>query len=337
MTRILLPVLLFVSAIVCLAAADQPLLLQKPTVSKTHIVFSYAGDLWSVPRDGGEAARLTVGQGIETDPIFSPDGSLIAFQGEYEGNQDVYVIPAAGGTPKRLTYHPGADEPVGWTPDGKQILFRSNRNAYSRFTELFTISVDGGFPTAVDLPMASDGSFSEDSSKLAYMPISPAFESWKRYRGGRTTSIWLANLADAKVEKIPRENSNDFNPIWLGGNVYFLSDRAGPVSLFSYDTTTKKIATWCTTTATTSSRPARGLVPSCTNSSVPFICSICNRASRRRSRSLSRATFRHCGLPLKNWPRESRTRASRPVVRAPFLRHGAKSSPCRPRRVMCAI
>jgi tricorn protease len=243
MPRMLLPFLLLASAAVCLAAANQPLMLQKPTINKTQIVFAYAGDLWSVPREGGEALRLTAGSGIETDPIFSPDGSLIAFQGDYEGNQDVYVIPAEGGVPKRLTYHPGADSPVGWTPDGKQILFRSARNSYSRFTQLFTISVDGGFPAPVDLPMAYDGSFSQDSSKLAYMPISPAFESWKRYRGGQTTSIWLANLADAKVEKIPRENSNDFNPLWLGDKVYFLSDRAGPVSLFSYDTATKKVTT----------------------------------------------------------------------------------------------
>jgi tricorn protease len=243
MTRILLPVLLFASAVVCLAAGDPALMLQKPTVNKTHIVFAYAGDLWSVPREGGEAIRLTVGSGIETDPIFSPDGSLIAFQGEYEGNQDVYVIPAEGGVPKRLTYHPGADSPVGWTPDGKQILFRSNRDSYSRFTQLFTISVDGGFPAPVDLPMAYDGAFSGDASKLAYMPIAPAFESWKHYRGGRTTSIWLANLADAKIEKIPRENSNDFNPLWLGDKVYFLSDRGGPISLFSYDTATKKVTT----------------------------------------------------------------------------------------------
>ncbi len=241
MYRILLPVLLFASTLVSLAA-DQPLLLQKPTLSKTQIVFSYAGDLWSVARDGGEAARLTVGPGIETDPIFSPDGSLIAFQAEYEGNQDVYVIPATGGTPKRLTYHPGADAPVAWSPDGKQILFRSNRDAYSRFTRLFSISVDGGFPTPVDLPMAYEGSYSSDGAKIAYLPTTPAFQAWKRYRGGQTTPIWLANLADAKLEKIPRENSNDFNPIWLGDKVYFLSDRAGPVSLFSYDTATKKVS-----------------------------------------------------------------------------------------------
>lgn len=223
-------------------AADQPLLLQKPTVNKTHIVFSYAGDLWSVARDGGEAVRLTVGQGIETDPIFSPDGSLIAFQGEYEGNRDVYVMPADGGTPKRLTYHPGNDDPVGWTPDGKQVLFRSDRTNYARLTQLFTIPVEGGFETPVDLPMAYDGSYSADAARLAYMPIAPAFESWKRYRGGQTTSIWLATLSDAKVEKIPRENSNDFNPLWLGEKVYFLSDRSGPVSLFSYDTASRKVA-----------------------------------------------------------------------------------------------
>src|SRR5579863_1654050 len=233
--------LLLLIAVGSVAAADQSLLLQKPTVNKTHIVFSYAGDLWSVPRDGGEATRLTVGQGIETDPIFSPDGSLIAFQGEYEGNRDVYVIPAEGGTPKRLTYHPAADDPVGWSPDGKQILFRSDRTNYARITQLFTIPVEGGFETPVDLPMAYDGSYSSDVSKIAYMPIAPAFQSWKRYRGGETTSIWLANIADAKVEKIPRENSNDFNPIWLGDKVYFLSDRGGPVSLFVYDTAAKKV------------------------------------------------------------------------------------------------
>jgi tricorn protease len=226
-----------------LAAAELPLLIQKPTVNKTHIVFSYAGDLWSVTRDGGEAVRLTVDPGVETDPVFSPDGSLIAFQGEYEGNQDVYVIPAEGGVPRRLTYHPGVDSPVGWTPDGKQILFRSNRDSYSRFTRLLSIPVEGGFPTPVDLPMAYDGSFSADATKLAYMPITPAFDAWKRYRGGQTTPIWLASLKDAKIEKVPRENSNDFNPIWIGDKVYFLSDRAGPVSLFSYDTSSRKVST----------------------------------------------------------------------------------------------
>src|SRR5690348_16292740 len=92
-------------AMFCIAD-DEPLLLQKPTLNKTHIVFVYAGDLWSVPRTGGDAVRLTSGPGVETDPAFSPDGTQIAFTGEYDGNVDVFVVPAAGGVPRRLTWHP---------------------------------------------------------------------------------------------------------------------------------------------------------------------------------------------------------------------------------------
>jgi tricorn protease len=204
-------------------------------------VFVYAGDLWIVNREGGEAKRLTTGAGTETDPIFSPDGSMIAFTGEYDGNVDGYVVPASGGVPRRLTYHPGPDSVVGWTPDGKQILFRSSRNSYSRFQRLFTIALDGSFPTEVPLPMAHEGSYSADGAKMAYMPLAPAFQIWKRYRGGRTTPIWIANLSDSSVEKIPRNNSNDFSPMWIENKVYFLSDRSGPVTLFAYDTATKRV------------------------------------------------------------------------------------------------
>jgi tricorn protease len=236
------PLLLaWLSAAACLAASNSPILVQKPTVNRTQIVFSYAGDLWSVPREGGEAVRLTAGTGVETNPLFSPDGTQIAFQGEYDGNIDVYTIPATGGLPKRLTFHPGADVPVAWTPDGKRIVFRSGRDSYSRFSRLYTVGTDGGFPTPIDLPMAEAGSLSPDGTHIAYLPIAPAFASWKRYRGGRTTPIWIANLADAKVEKVPRENSNDFNPMWIDHRVYFLSDRNGPFTLYYYDLASKKV------------------------------------------------------------------------------------------------
>jgi tricorn protease len=227
-----------------LPAADSgsPLLLQQPTLSRTHIVFVFAGDLWSVPREGGEATRLTSGPGREYYPQFSPDGTRIAFTGEYDGNVDAFVMPAAGGVPKRLTWHPAADEVLGWTPDGKKILFTSNRTSYSRFAKLFTVSPDGGLEEELPLPMGFEGAYSPDGAQLAYVPIRRAFYAWKRYRGGTATPVWVANLANSRIEKVPREGSNDFNPMWAGGKLWFLSDRNGPVTLFSYDPKTKKVA-----------------------------------------------------------------------------------------------
>ncbi|MEP7272039.1 MAG: PDZ domain-containing protein [Acidobacteriota bacterium] len=234
-------VLLLASAVLGFSQ-DRHTLLQKPTVSRTHIAFVYAGDIWLVPRDGGAAERLTTGTGIESFPLFSPDGTQIAFTGQYDGNTDVYVVPAGGGTPKRLTYHPGADVVVAWTPDGKSLLFRSGRASNSpRYSRLFKMSLDGGLPEEMPLPMGFDGSFSPDGTRLAYMPLQPAFQQWKNYHGGQQTKIWIAELADSSWAEIPRTNANDFNPMWIGDRVYFLSDRSGPVSLFSYDTKTKKV------------------------------------------------------------------------------------------------
>ena len=227
---------------VCFGQSEKPLLLRNPTVSRSQIAFSYAGDIWVVGREGGEARRLTVGPGAETRPIFSPDGTVIAFTGEYDGNQDVYLVPAAGGVPRRLTYHPGPDDAVGWTPDGRKVLFNSPRDSHSDFPQLFTVPVEGGFPSAVPLPMAEESSFSPDGSQIAYVPTVQWQRAWKRYRGGQMKPIWIADLKDsAVVAKIPRDNSNDFNPMWVGETIYFLSDRNGPVALFAYDTTSKQV------------------------------------------------------------------------------------------------
>ncbi|HVD76129.1 MAG TPA: PDZ domain-containing protein [Vicinamibacteria bacterium] len=218
------------------AAAAPRLILQHPTLSRDAIAFEFAGEIWTVARDGGLARRLVAGQGRNGQPVFSPDGSLIAFTGTYDENADVYVVPVAGGQPTRLTYHPGPDEAVGWTPDGKAILFHSARKTYRDLLQLFTVPVAGGFPTELPLPSGHEAAYSADGSHLAYVPYFQWQPAWKRYRGGQTTPIWIANLGDSSVTKLPREGSNDKNPMWVGDTVYFLSDRAGPVTLFAYDT-----------------------------------------------------------------------------------------------------
>ena len=220
----------------------RPILAQKPALNQTHVVFVYAGDLWKVSREGGSAQRLTSGPGIETCPVFSPDGTSIAFTGEYDGNVDVFIMPAEGGEPRRLTWHPASDITLGWTPDGKKIIFTSNRTAHSRFSELFTISAEGGFPERLPLPMGYEASFSPDGKRIAYVPLRRAFNVWKRYRGGTATPIWIAELSDSRIEKIPRKDSNDYEPMWIGDKVYFLSDREGPVTLFFYDVRTKQVS-----------------------------------------------------------------------------------------------
>jgi tricorn protease len=223
-------------------------LLQRPALSQTQIVFNYAGDLWSVDRKGGHATRLTVGVGIETSPVFSPDGSTIAFTGEYDGNTDVFTIPATGGVPHRVTYHPAADTAVGWSPDGKDIVFRSDRQSNSRYTQLYEVPASGGFAKALPLPMAYEGEISSDGASIAYSPLGPSFSfdynryvAWGNYRGGRASTLWITGLKDLNSTQIPHETGSDLDPVWVGKVVYFLSDRNGPMTLYKYDPSTKAV------------------------------------------------------------------------------------------------
>jgi tricorn protease len=231
-----------------LGEADEPnQILDHPAVSATQIAFGHAGDLWIVERSGGVARRLTASTDLATQPVFSPDGTQIAFAGEYEGNLDVYVIPAEGGEARRLTYHPDPDLPVAWTPDGKSIVFRSTRSSYARFTRLFAVPATGGPETELPLPLAEEASYSPDGNRIAYVPFTNtrafpgAYIAWKRYRGGSTPFVWIADLHTSAIEKLPRTDSNDFNPMWIGYKVYFLSDRDGSTTLYAYDTNSKQV------------------------------------------------------------------------------------------------
>ena len=224
------------------ASAANPLILQSPTVSRTQIAFVYGGDIWVVSHDGGVARRLVSGFGLNGAPYFSPDGSTIAFSADYDGSTNVYTVPASGGEPVRLTYHPGADMVIGWTPDGSKILFASHRHSENDATQLYTIPRGGGIPAELPLPDGTAASYSPDASHLAYVPNNQWEPYWQDYRGGQTTPIWIANLADSSVVAIPRNNSNDRFPMWIGDTIYFVSDRVGGhYALYSYDERTHDV------------------------------------------------------------------------------------------------
>jgi tricorn protease len=168
---------------------------------------------------------------------------MLAFTGEYDGNRDVYVVAASGGVPRRLTFHPADEMVLGWTPDGKNILFSSWGSSFRHFEDqLYTVPVEGGFPTKLPIPIGDEAKFSPDGTHLAYLPHLQWQGAWKRYHGGQTTPIWIADLKDSSVVKVPRDNSNDRDPMWVGDTIYFLSDRNGPVSLFAYDIKGKEVS-----------------------------------------------------------------------------------------------
>jgi tricorn protease len=203
-------------------------MLRQPDVSATHITFVYAGDIWVVPKSGGIAQRLSSPRGEESFPRFSPDGSTIAFSGNYDGNIDIYTVPTLGGEPERITHHPMGDRMVDWYPNGASILFASSmESGRQRFSQLYRVPRDGGLPEKLPVPYGEFGAISPDGKWLAYMPKSRDFRTWKRYRGGWAPEIWLFNLEDYSSRNITTNDANDAHPMWHGRTLYFLSDR-GP-------------------------------------------------------------------------------------------------------------
>jgi tricorn protease len=237
-TTFLITVLLFSAAqdLTGINTSDTRMMSQ-PAASSSHIAFIYAEDLWVMNADGSAPRRLTVDEGIESNPCFSPDGKLIAFSAQYDGNTDVFVVPVEGGLPARLTWHPDSDIARGFTPDGSRVLFSSQRSSFTtRYSQLFTVDIRGGYPEKLEIPNAHDAAWSPDGSMMAYNPIAPRHGQWKNYRGGTVATIWIYTFADRSVVKVPQPQGgcNDTHPMWIGERIFFLSDRNGEINLFSY-------------------------------------------------------------------------------------------------------
>ena len=228
-------------------SADTRLLTQ-PAISATHVAFIYAGDLFVADLSAASAVsnvrRLTTDDGVESNPVFSPDGRTIAFSAQYDGNVDVFTVPVTGGAPARLTWHPGADIVQGFSTDGKAVLFTSQRATFTaRYAQLFTVPVGGGIEQALPIPNAARATYSPDGQRIAYSPIAGRYLQWKMYRGGTVSRLWLYNTQGHAIEKVPQPptRSNDADPMWIGDTVYFRSDRGGEFNVFGYDTKSKQV------------------------------------------------------------------------------------------------
>ncbi len=244
LTRTLIALTLLLAA---LPAAAGTKLLRFPDIHGDKVAFSYAGDVWTAPAAGGTATRLTAHPGQELFPNFSPDGSSIAYTGQYDGDEQFYVVPAAGGVPRQLTwYHStgplpprwGYDNQVyDWTPDGQGILFRSFRHGALLRTHLFTVAFDGGLPVQLPMRRSGGGDLSPDGRKVVYSPLSRDFRTWKRYQGGWSQDLQIFDLDSHELTQVTDHPRSDRDPMWIGEAIYFSSDRDGTLNLYRYDVT----------------------------------------------------------------------------------------------------
>ncbi|MCX6244007.1 MAG: PDZ domain-containing protein [Bacteroidetes bacterium] len=234
-------------------AQDEARLLRFPAVHGNQVVFTCAGDLYTVDKNGGVARKLTNDEnGYEMFARFSPDGKMIAFTGQYDGNTEVYVIPSEGGIPKRLTYtatldrddisdRMGPNNIVMTWKDNENILFRSRKQSFNSFKgQLFLVNINGGLPEELPLPVGGFCTYSPDKTKLAYNRVFREFRTWKRYKGGMADDIWIYDFKTKQVENLTNNTVQDMFPMWNGNKVYFMSEREHPTNLYSYDLKTKE-------------------------------------------------------------------------------------------------
>ncbi len=213
-----------------------------PDVSAESIVFVYGEDLWTVPRAGGLASPLAAPAGEESLPRFSNDGKTIAFVGNYDGNQDIYAIATSGGSARRVTFHPSGELLCDWTADNRLLYSSDAHTGLGRQANLYLRGLDDPLPSPLPIPYGTNGAINADGTWLAYTPHSHDYRTWKRYRGGMASDIWLFNLKTNESRQITDFEGTDSLPMWQGASVYYVSD-AGPehrLNIWAYNTETSE-------------------------------------------------------------------------------------------------
>jgi tricorn protease len=246
LSRIAFPAIVFTLLMFLSSAVwAQTKLLRFPDIHGDRVAFTYGGDIWTAPANGGSAIRLTAHPGVEVFAKFSPDGNWIAFTGQYDGDEQVYIIPSTGGVPRQLTFYPargplaprwGWDNQVyGWSKDGKRVFFRSLRDSWSLpIARLYSVSVDGGPTEPLPMPEAGSGDYSPDGAQMVYSPQSRDFRSEKRYGGGQANKLYIFDLKTYDTKLITDGPRPTRDPIWIGDTIYFNSDRDGHFNVYSY-------------------------------------------------------------------------------------------------------
>jgi tricorn protease len=241
----------FLLAAACAPLPAQTKLLRFPDIHDNHVVFTYGGDLWQAQSTGGSAVRLTAHPGLELFAKYSPDGKWIAFTGQYDGDEQVYVIPSGGGEPKQLTFFPargplaprwGYDNQVyGWSNDGKHVIFRTMRDGWAlAMSRLYKVSIEGGPAEPLPMPISGAGSFSPAGNQIVYSPQARDFRPEKRYSGGTANQLYIFDVETHAAKRISEGDRSSRDPMWIGKQIYFNSDRDGHFNLYAYDTATGK-------------------------------------------------------------------------------------------------
>ncbi len=253
MKKLFFTVIFFSMAALTVTAQHETRLMRFPTIHGNHVVFSYAGDLYTVQKSGGIARQLTNDKGNELFPRFSPDGKYIAFTGQYDGNTEVFVIPAEGGVPRRVTYtatlqrddvsdRMGPNNIVMTWKDNNTIIYRSRKKSFNDFIgSLFEVSINGGLSKQVEVPEGGFCSFSADGKKMAYNQVFREFRTWKYYHGGMADDVWIYDFETKNTVNITNNKAQDIIPMWHGNSIYFLSDRDRTMNLFAYNTKTQQV------------------------------------------------------------------------------------------------